>query len=32
MPKIDFERDGIGHFISDNFLKVPLYQRSLHGK
>ena len=28
MPRIDFERDGIGHFISDNFLKVPLYQRS----
>jgi len=28
MPKIDFEHDGIGHFLSDNFLKVPLYQRS----
>ena len=27
MPRIDFEHDGIGHFISDNFLKVPLYQR-----
>jgi len=27
MPKIDFEHDGIGHFLSDNFLKVPLYQR-----
>ncbi len=25
--KIHFEHDGIGHFISDNFLKVPLYQR-----
>lgn len=28
MPNIDFVHDGIGHFISDNFLKVPLYQRS----
>ncbi|OAG26684.1 DUF262 domain-containing protein [Thermodesulfatator autotrophicus] len=28
MPKIDFNRDGIGHFLSDKFLKVPLYQRS----
>ncbi len=28
MPKIEFEHDGIGHFLSDNFLKVPLYQRS----
>ena len=28
MPKIDFKRDGIGHFLSDKFLKVPLYQRS----
>ncbi len=28
MPNIDFDHDGIGHFISDNFLKVPLYQRS----
>lgn len=25
--KIHFEHDGIGHFVSDNFLKVPLYQR-----
>lgn len=28
MPKIDFKHDGIGHFLSDKFLKVPLYQRS----
>ncbi len=28
MSKIDFKHDGIGHFLSDNFLKVPLYQRS----
>jgi hypothetical protein len=27
MSKIDFNVDGIGHFISDNFLKVPIYQR-----
>jgi len=27
MSKIDFEIDGIGHFISDNYLKVPIYQR-----
>lgn len=27
MPKIDFKHDGIGHFLSDKFLKVPLYQR-----
>lgn len=27
MGKIDFHIDGIGHFISDNFLKVPIYQR-----
>jgi len=28
MPKIDFKHDGIGHFLSDKFLRVPLYQRS----
>jgi len=28
MPSIDFEKDTIGHVIADNFLKVPLYQRS----
>lgn len=28
MPKIDFEQDGVGHFISDNFLRVPFYQKS----
>lgn len=27
MSKIDFKIDGIGHFISDNYLKVPIYQR-----
>lgn len=27
MSKIEFSIDGIGHFISDNFLKVPIYQR-----
>lgn len=27
MKKINFDVDGIGHFISDNFLKVPIYQR-----
>lgn len=27
MPKINFKDDGIGHFIADNFLKVPIYQR-----
>lgn len=28
MAKIEFKQDGIGHFISDNFLRVPVYQRS----
>jgi len=28
MARIDFEKDTVGHFISDNFLRVPLYQRS----
>ena len=28
MPKIDFKHDGIGHFLSDNFFKIPIYQRS----
>ena len=28
MAKIDFDQDGVGHFIADNFLKVPSYQRS----
>jgi uncharacterized protein with ParB-like and HNH nuclease domain len=28
MAKIDFDQDGVGHFIADNFLKVPPYQRS----
>lgn len=28
MNKIEFEIDGIGHFISDKYLKVPTYQRS----
>ena len=27
MSKIVFAIDGIGHFISDNYLKVPTYQR-----
>ena len=28
MGRINFKHDGIGHFLSDKFLKVPLYQRS----
>lgn len=28
MAKIDFFEETVGHFISDNFLKVPTYQRS----
>ena len=28
MPKIDFKHDGIGHFLSDKFFKIPIYQRS----
>lgn len=28
MAKIEFKQDGVGHFIADNFLKVPIYQRS----
>jgi uncharacterized protein with ParB-like and HNH nuclease domain len=28
MAKIDFIEETVGHFISDNFLKVPTYQRS----
>jgi len=28
MSKITFKDDGIGHFLSDKFLKVPIYQRS----
>lgn len=28
MSKIEFEREGIGHLIIDNFLEVPAYQRS----
>lgn len=28
MAKIEFKEDGAGHFIADNFLKVPVYQRS----
>ena len=28
MAKINFKDDGIGHLIKDNFLKVPIYQRS----
>jgi len=28
MNTIEFKIDGIGHFISDNYLKVPIYQRS----
>jgi len=28
MPKIDFKDDGIGHFIKDTFLRVPIFQRS----
>lgn len=31
MSKIDFEIDGVGHFISDNYLKVPIYQRPYAG-
>jgi len=28
MSKITFKQDSIGHFIGDNFLRVPIYQRS----
>ena len=28
MAKIKFDDDGIGHYIKDNFLKVPVYQRA----
>lgn len=28
MPKIDFKDDGIGHFVKDKFLRVPIFQRS----
>ncbi len=28
MAKIDFKQDSAGHFIEDNFLRVPPYQRS----
>ncbi|MEJ5361064.1 MAG: DUF262 domain-containing HNH endonuclease family protein [Spirochaetota bacterium] len=28
MAEIKFKQDGIGHFIADNFLRVPVYQRS----
>lgn len=28
MAKIEFKEDGAGHFIADNFLRVPVYQRS----
>ncbi|GAB6283643.1 MAG: hypothetical protein STSR0008_24280 [Ignavibacterium sp.] len=28
MAELNFKNDGIGHFIKDNFLKVPIYQRS----
>lgn len=28
MAKIEFKQDGAGHFIADNFLRVPVYQRS----
>jgi hypothetical protein len=27
MAQINFNHDGVGHFISDNFVKVPVYQR-----
>ena len=27
MAQIGFNHDGVGHFISDNFVKVPIYQR-----
>ena len=27
MSELVFDIDGIGHFISDNYLKVPIYQR-----
>jgi len=28
MAKIKFDDDGIGHYIKDNFFKVPVYQRA----
>ncbi|MCM8807787.1 MAG: DUF262 domain-containing HNH endonuclease family protein [Candidatus Omnitrophica bacterium] len=28
MPTIEFKQETVGHFIADNFLKVPIYQRS----
>lgn len=28
MAKIDFIEEAVGHFIADNFLRVPTYQRS----
>ena len=28
MAKIDFSDDGIGHYIKDNILRAPVYQRS----
>lgn len=28
MATIDFRQETVGHFIADNFLKVPIYQRS----
>lgn len=27
MAQIDFDNDGVGHFISDNYVKVPVFQR-----
>ena len=27
MAKIEFKQEGVGHFIADNFLRVPVYQR-----
>lgn len=28
MPTVDFKQETVGHFIADNFLRVPIYQRS----
>lgn len=28
MPTVEFKQETVGHFINDNFLRVPIYQRS----
>lgn len=28
MPTVEFKQETVGHFIADNFLRVPIYQRS----